>query len=287
MTATSLNQDLESFLSDLSPACIERVSWRGGQIELANQVYLTDRPSLPALTSSGRCIVVSRGKVLLMSNPTDTHILPGGRIEPGETIAEATRREVLEETGLHLAGTPADWRPGLPPPHARPAVYKYPYPIFLNTIHVAKAANPERLLVNDTYEIAGEFLPFDEVGIADRGIPARPVAGIRFKERSHRHLILHHGHSELARNLRHGVGSTDPNPTGAQRWECPGERYDRRPRCSKPSRTPTKVSKLRSVPGLSIGDRQLPSRLRRRVGMTLCRGSKGPSSFGHANGTAT
>ena len=162
MTATSLNQELESFLSELSPACIERVSWRGGQIELANQVYLTDRPSLPTLTSSGRCIVVSRGKVLLMSNPTDTHILPGGRIEPGETIPEATRREVLEETGLHLDALQQVgvlvYRHITP----KPPVYRYPYPVFLNTIFVAEAINPVNLLVNDTYELAGEFLPFDE-----------------------------------------------------------------------------------------------------------------------------
>ena len=44
--------------------------------------------------------------------------LPGGRIEPGESISEAARREVLEETGLtvnimRLLGVysdPAQWR---------------------------------------------------------------------------------------------------------------------------------------------------------------------------------
>jgi 8-oxo-dGTP pyrophosphatase MutT (NUDIX family) len=161
MTAPSLNQDLESFLADLVPACSERVSWRGGQIELENQVYLTDRPSLPSLTSSGRCIVVSDGKVLVMSNPTDTHILPGGRIEPNETIASATRREVLEETGLELAEMRQVgilvYRHITP----RPPVYRYPYPVFLNTIFVAEAINPDALFVNDTYELSGEFLPVE------------------------------------------------------------------------------------------------------------------------------
>ncbi len=161
MTAPSLNQDLETLLSDLTPACAERVHWRGGQIELDNQVYLTERPSPPSLTSSGRCIVLSRGTVLVMSNPTDTHILPGGRIEPGETIAEATYREVMEETGLELTGIRQIgilvYRHLTP----RPAVYQYPYPVFLNTIHVAEATNPDRLTVNDTYELSGEFMPHD------------------------------------------------------------------------------------------------------------------------------
>jgi ADP-ribose pyrophosphatase YjhB (NUDIX family) len=162
MTAPSLNQNLESFLTDLSPACSERVSWRGGQIDLENQVYLTDRPSLPSLTSSGRCIVMSRGKVLVMSNPTDTHILPGGRIEPGESITDATRREVREETGLELDGLVQlgilVYRHLTP----KPPVYRYPYPIFLNTIYVAEAMNPGDLTVNDTYELAGEFVPHAE-----------------------------------------------------------------------------------------------------------------------------
>jgi 8-oxo-dGTP pyrophosphatase MutT (NUDIX family) len=162
MTATSLTQDLESFLSDLSPACSERVSWRGGQIELENHVFLTDRPSPPALTSSGRCIVVSRGRVLLMSNPTDTHILPGGRIEPGETISEATRREVLEETGLRLEQLQQVGILVYQHLTPKPPVYRYPYPVFLNTIFVAEATNPEALLVNDTYELAGEFVAHAE-----------------------------------------------------------------------------------------------------------------------------
>ncbi|WP_126600172.1 NUDIX domain-containing protein [Dictyobacter aurantiacus] len=32
--------------------------------------------------------------------------LPGGVVEPGEELVAALRRELLEETGLQLAGTP-------------------------------------------------------------------------------------------------------------------------------------------------------------------------------------
>lgn len=162
MTTSSLEHDLDEVLSGLSPVCSERVTWRGGQIELETDAYLTGRASLPALTSSGRCIVLAHGSVLLMSNPTDTHILPGGRIEPGESIEEATVREVGEETGLRLSGLKPIgllvYRHLTP----RPAVYKYPYPIFLNSIYVADAVNPEDLLVNDTYELSGEFVPIGE-----------------------------------------------------------------------------------------------------------------------------
>lgn len=162
MTTPSLDHDLETFLADLTPACSEQVAWRGGQIQLHTEVYLTDRPAPTGLTSSGRCIVLSGHHFLLMSNPSDTHILPGGRIEPGETIEEATRREVEEETGLRLG--PLHQIAILVYRHLtpRPSTYKYPYPVFLNSIYVAEAANPGDLLVNDTYELTGEFVPQEE-----------------------------------------------------------------------------------------------------------------------------
>jgi ADP-ribose pyrophosphatase YjhB (NUDIX family) len=59
------------------------------------------------------CALVRReGRLLLVEemeagDPGPTWMLPGGRLEPGETLTEGLRRELAEETGLRLAENPA------------------------------------------------------------------------------------------------------------------------------------------------------------------------------------
>lgn len=48
--------------------------------------------------AAGRLLLIQRGK----EPAKGCWSVPGGRIEPGESDAEATAREVLEETGLHV-----------------------------------------------------------------------------------------------------------------------------------------------------------------------------------------
>lgn len=84
-------------------------------------------------------VIVRDGKVLLLEHKTYGTVLPGGKVEPGETNEEAVTREVWEEVHLrvkavrHLLGIDcgpgyvrrlywAEVEPGEPALHLDPAV---------------------------------------------------------------------------------------------------------------------------------------------------------------------
>lgn len=61
-------------------------------------------PAAQASLGVGVVVTDARGRVLLGLHPTGAWELPGGKVDPGESIEEAAVRELAEETTLMATG---------------------------------------------------------------------------------------------------------------------------------------------------------------------------------------
>lgn len=136
-----METSLAAFLSGRTPAAIEHVVWpqTGGEFDFC--AYLTPDPPPLDLVVSARAILIRDGLVLAFDSGTGTtHVIPGGRREPGESLEGTLAREIREEIGCEIAPGP---RPlgfiqlhnCLPRRHGSP----YPYPDSLWIVYAANA----------------------------------------------------------------------------------------------------------------------------------------------------
>lgn len=131
-----MDRALQAFLQGRTPLTEERVVWSGGGRELVQTrgaYALEAETALPlGLVTSVRAVLTRGRDIMVVRDPGGEHIVPGGRIDDGEELLEALKRELMEETGWSVRGTPT--RLGLFHYHIhspKPERYPYPYPDFL------------------------------------------------------------------------------------------------------------------------------------------------------------
>lgn len=158
-----MDGDLSRFLCRYAPKVVEVVTW-GESMSLQVTAYVTDAHPPTRYVTSVRCLLFHGSCVLVQRDKTTSHILPGGRCERGESLQNAVRREVLEETGWTLSSLCTLGFLHFHHLGRKPDAYDYPYPDFLQVVYVSEAV---RFLpgakVDDGYELESAFRPVGEV----------------------------------------------------------------------------------------------------------------------------
>ena len=153
-----MNPDLSAFLARHAPIAEESAVW--GTLRLRITGYLSPETPPVEYVTSARGIVFRGDAVLVIRDPTGFHILPGGRCEPGETLEETLRREVLEETGWTIRDPSPLGFSHFRHLSPKPPDYPYPHPDFVQVIFTAEAVafqpDPRR---PDEFVVSSAFHP--------------------------------------------------------------------------------------------------------------------------------
>lgn len=141
-------------------------------MEIVASAYITSGPAPRDLVTSVRTLVLRGDEVLLMRNADRFHLLPGGRVEVGETWTQALHREILEEAGVGVRDIRSLGLVHLRHETPKPRNYAHPYPDFFHLVFVSWYESDRTPQEVDDYEVSAEFVPVS--GISER-VPLGPV----------------------------------------------------------------------------------------------------------------
>ena len=140
----------------------EQVEWPPARLRV--RTYLTTTLPPLDLVSSVRALMRQGDQILVVRDPSNVHILPGGRRELDETLMQTLEREVLEETGWTIQSPRLIGLVLFQHLTPKPADNRYPYPDFLHLVYVATADHYDAAQrENDGYELEAGFQPLATV----------------------------------------------------------------------------------------------------------------------------
>ena len=132
--------DLHAFLTGKLPFHDTETQWARGTMPLRVRYFVCDELPPERFITSVRCLVLRNDSVLVLTNRAgETHVLPGGQREAEETLEEAVRREVREESGWLIDTISILGFIHLQHLGPKPSGYRYPYPNFLQVVYCARA----------------------------------------------------------------------------------------------------------------------------------------------------
>ena len=156
---------IAAFLSNYTAVATEHLNWHSAKIKLVASAYLTHDLPPPEYITSVRSLVFHNGSILLMRNRDGVRILPGGRLEPGETLLDGLRREIREEAGVRIRDIHRLGFVHLRHQTPKPSQYAYPYPDFFWLVFRAHSHSNRALpQAPDDYQISAEFVPLAKLG---------------------------------------------------------------------------------------------------------------------------
>lgn len=152
---------LNTFLDRLRVDARESARW--GDISLRVTSYLHEALPPLDLVTSVRAIVLTTAGVVVLHNPDEAHVLPGGRLEEGEDLNTTLRREVREETGCILEDPLLIGFIHFEHLTPEPEGYAYPYPHFLQVVYAARGEIVSEAADPTGWEQRVEFVPVEDV----------------------------------------------------------------------------------------------------------------------------
>ncbi|MEM7016353.1 MAG: NUDIX hydrolase [Pseudomonadota bacterium] len=100
-----MNMDIElkRYLDSLEFVAEGESIWIPGELEFDLRLAFTTQYPPEKYTSSIRAVLLNQANAMMVvETPSETHILPGGRREAGETYEQTLHREIGEETGYRI-----------------------------------------------------------------------------------------------------------------------------------------------------------------------------------------